>query len=403
MQANKQIIIILILASLLFSALGAAFYFFKKNKEAQKSKNELVTIYIAKDDIPKGTLITVNQMAQTKIAKQFLLNKPLMKKEIIGKYTSEKIFKNEMFLKQKLTTKIEKERAKVLDFSSSSYNMQFSMFDNPNYTLVQGDFINIISVLPKGKPNNKGKYLDFDVQYVANNIKVLGFIKDGLNESSSITKEKIKKVVKKKVIEEIINVKAQELILDINPNVLISLIKDYNKGNQLWMVKTKESIQIKPLDEMTKEEVKEFKNEVVKPLSAKEKAKDKKRVYKPKEYKYKWYKSKVNTITKSAVIDYSNDKDDSKTKKRSVEIKVDSQKICNSIKDKFIVGVKPRFHIRNEPTTRSSRKSILEKNTIIPYLEKLDTWYRTCDGQFVSSKVVKEISYTNALRKVGKK
>lgn len=401
MQANKQIIIILILASLLFSALGAAFYFFKKNKQAQKSKNELVTIYIAKADIKKGTLITVDQMAQTKIAKQFLLNKPLMKKEIIGKYTSEKIFKNEMFLKQKLSTQIEKERAKVLDFTSSSYNMKFDMFDNPNYTLVQGDFINIISVLPKGKPDNKGKYSDFDVQYVANNIKVLGFIKDGVNESSSITKEKIKKVIKKKVVEEIVNVKANEMILDIDPNVLISLIKDYNKGNQLWMVKTKESIQIKPLDEMTKEETKEFKKEIKEPL-LKENKKVKK-VYKPKVYKYQWYKSKVNTITKSAVIDYTNDKGDSKTKKRSVEIKVDSQRICNSIKDKFIIGTSARFYIRNEPTTRSSKKSILEKNTIIPYVEKLDTWYRTCDGQFVSSKVANEISYSNAVKKAGKR
>lgn len=401
MQANKQIIIILILASLLFSALGAAFYFFKKNKQAQKSKNELVTIYIAKADIPKGTLITVKQMAQTKIAKQFLLNKPLMKKEIIGKYTSEKIFKNEMFLKQKLSTQIEKERAKVLDFTSSSYNMKFDMFDNPNYTLVQGDFINIISVLPKGQPNSKGKYLDFDVQYVAKNIKVLGFIKDGLNESSSITKEKIKKVIKKKVVEELVNVKANELILDINPNVLISLIKDYNKGNQLWMVKTKESIQIKALDEMTKEETKELKKEIKKSLD--KETKKVKKTYKPKVYKYQWYKSKVNTITKSAVIDYTNDKGDSKTKKRSVEIKVDSQKICNSIKDKFIIGTSARFYIRNEPTTRSSKKSILEKNTIIPYVEKLDTWYRTCDGQFVSSKVANEISYSNAVKKAGKR
>lgn len=401
MQANKQIIIILILASLLFSALGAAFYFFKKNKQAQKSKNELVTIYIAKADIPKGTLITVKQMAQTKIAKQFLLNKPLMKKEIIGKYTSEKIFKNEMFLKQKLSTQIEKERAKVLDFTSSSYNMKFDMFDNPNYTLVQGDFINIISVLPKGQPNSKGKYLDFDVQYVAKNIKVLGFIKDGLNESSSITKEKIKKVIKKKVVEELVNVKANELILDINPNVLISLIKDYNKGNQLWMVKTKESIQIKALDEMTKEETKELKKEIKKSLD--KETKKVKKAYKPKVYKYQWYKSKVNTITKSAVIDYTNDKGDSKTKKRSVEIKVDSQKICNSIKDKFIIGTSARFYIRNEPTTRSSKKSILEKNTIIPYVEKLDTWYRTCDGQFVSSKVANEISYSKAVEKAGKR
>lgn len=256
MQMNKQIIMILILASLLFSAIGAAFYFYKENKEVLKNKNELVTIFIAKDDIKSNTLLDVSHLAKTKIAKQFILNKPLLKKEIIGKYTKDKIYKNEIFLKQNLNTKIEKSKAKILDYTSSSYNMQFDLFQNPNITLVQGDFINIISVYAKdGEKVKKGEYTDYNVQYVATNLKVLGFIRDGRTESETITKHKIKVIEKKKAIEKVVDVKADELILDIKSDVLLNLIKDYTTGNLLWMVKTKESILIEPINKMEDKEL----------------------------------------------------------------------------------------------------------------------------------------------------
>ena len=78
--------------------------------------------------------------------------------------------------------------------------MKFELFKNPNYALVQGEYINIISVYPEGIPDNKGRYPDFAVEYVANNIKVLGFIRDGRHESSSITKQTVKKIIEKKAI-----------------------------------------------------------------------------------------------------------------------------------------------------------------------------------------------------------
>ncbi|MBD3830579.1 MAG: hypothetical protein IE890_08830, partial [Arcobacter sp.] len=187
MQINKQLIVIIILASLLFSALGAAFYFYNKNKKSMDEQNQLVTIYIAKDDIPKDTLLTIEHLAQTNIAKQFILNKPLVKEEIVGKYTNERIYKHEIFLKQKLDTEIKKEQKNLLEFEKSAYNMKFELFKNPNYALQQGEYLNIVSVFPIGEPDNKGRYLDFDVTYVAPNIKVLGFIRDGRYEAKSIT------------------------------------------------------------------------------------------------------------------------------------------------------------------------------------------------------------------------
>lgn len=409
MQLNKQIIIILVLASLLLSSIASAFYFYKKNKSSIQSKNELVTIFIAKEDIKKNTLLTLKHLAQTQIAKQYLLKKPLLKKEIVGKYTKERIFKHEMFIKEKLNTKIEKSRAKVLDYEFSSSNMNFTLFKNPNYSLIQGDLINIISVFPKVESQNeRGEYTDYNTQYVAKNIRILGFLRDGFTESQAITKQKVEIKQKKKIIEKIADVKSNELILDIQPQILIRLISDFNKGNQLWMVKTKDSIQVQTIDEMEEQEAKKLQEEVhLVKLDTQDMQRKIKKTYKAKVYKYKWYEPKNNVLVKSAIIDYSNnskeDKEQNKPKKKSVNIIIDSKKQCLNIKDKFVIGSVNRFFIRDEASIKSKTKRIYEKNTIIPYLEKLDNWYKTCDGLYVSKKVVKEISYEKALQKVGKR
>ena len=390
MQVNKQIIIILVLASLLFSALGAAFYFYKKNKEVLKSKNELVTIYVAIADIKPNTLIDASHLGKTKIAKQYILNKPLLKKEILGKYTNETIYKNEVFLKQKLNTKIEKAKAKILDFKNSSYNMKFELFQNPNISLLQGDFINIISVYPKkGQKVKNGEYTEYDVRYVASKVKVLGFLRDGRPESETITKHNVEVIEKKKLVKKTKEIKANELILDIEANVLLNLIKNYSIGNQLWMVKTKETIEINPIKEIILQDE-------IKPKAIV------KKVYKPVKYKYTWYKANKSTIQKSAVIDYSSDKNKEKTKTKSVNVLVNKSDICTKIKDKLVVGIKDSFYIRDEASTKSQFKTLNKKNTIIPYVLELPLWFKTCDGLFVSKSVVKKISYSTALSKVGK-
>jgi hypothetical protein len=397
MQMNKQIIMILILASLLFSAIGAAFYFYKENREVIKNKNELVTIFIAKDDVKSNTLLDKSHLAKTQIAKQYILNKPLLKKEIIGKYVRDKIYKNEIFLKQNLNTKIEKSKAKILDYTSSSYNMKFELFQNPNITLVQGDFINIISVYPKdGEKVKKGEYTDYNVQYVATNLKVLGFIRDGRTESETITKHKIQVLEKKKAVEKIVDVKADELILDIQSNVLLNLVKDYTTGNLLWMVKTKESILIEPINKMEEKEL------IVAKKSIEKVTKKIVKVYKPKTYKFIWYKPTITKIQKSASIDYSGDKDSKKSKTKNVSVVINKTNLCSSIKDNLIIGTSRSFYIRDEASTKSKYKKLLYKNTIIPYLQELNHWYKTCDGLYISKNVVNKISYTKAISKVGK-
>lgn len=401
MQINKQLIAIIILASLLFSAIGAALFFFKKNQQTQKAKNELVTIYIAKDDIPKDTLLTIENLAQTTIAKEYVLNTPLTKEEIIGKYTNEKIYKHEIFLKQKLDTQIVKEEKKILDFKKSSYNMKFEIFKNPNYALVQGEYINIISVYPQGTSDNKGRFENFAVEYVANNLKVLGFIRNGRHESASITKQTVQKVVDKKTVETIEEVKSDEVILDIDLDVLLKLTENYNKGNQLWMVKIAYDETKDNNPEQTKEEIK---NEIKtmasnSQVSTPKESSNEERAIK---YKYRLYSSDVTVLTQSAAIDYANDVNKEKSKIKNVEIAVDTNKICSQIKDKFIVGNANSFFIRSTPSKDSLDKSLLYRNIIIPYIEKQEEWYKTCDGRYVHQSVVNEVDLSFIQSKLGK-
>ena len=301
-----------------------------------------------------------------------------------------------------LDTQIVKEEKKILDFKKSSYNMKFEIFKNPNYALVQGEYINIISVFPIDGYDEKGRFNNFEVEYVASNLKVLGFIRNGKHESASITKQPVKKVVDKKTVEEIEDVKSDEIILDIDLDVLLKLTQNYNKGNQLWMVKiaydeTKENTPNQNNQEEMKNEVK---------AAASSAAASTTKVNPPVDqsikYKFRLYSSDVTVLTQSAAIDYANDVNKEKSKIKNVEIAVDSNKICSQIKDKFIVGNANSFYIRSEPSKDSQNKSLLYRNIIIPYTEKQEDWYKTCDGRYVHQSVVNEVDLSFIQSKLGK-
>ena len=380
MKFNKQIAIILILLSMLLSAIAVSIYFYNKNQQVLESSNQLVTIFVAKDNIKQDTLITDEHIKQTTVAKQYILTKPLLKKEILNKYARESIYKNEAFLKEKLTTEIKKvDDSKTLDYKYNSYNMAFSLFKNPNYSLEPGDIIKIISVYPDPEPNS------YSVQYVAKDIKILGFLNSGRPVEKTIIKKKIKKVVKKKQVEQIIELKSEELILDIKQDILLSLINDYNKGKQLWMVKTK-------LQEVKEAIIKE--NKIVKEDKKKKIEKlFKKKKYIPRSYPIKWYQAKNSYNTETAMITYSNNSDLKDTKE--VKISSNNRDKCSE-KNNLLIAVSNKVYLRTHPSIRAKIHRKIYKNYIIPYISisKINTsWYMLCDGSYIQSKDVKEISY----------
>lgn len=371
MRFNKNLAIILVLVSLLLSAIIFSIYLYNINKQTIAKNNKLVTIYVAKEDIKKNSFIQEDNIVKTSIAKQYLLNNALTKKEILGKITKETIYKNEIIIKEKISTKKEQEEKFLLDFKYSSYNMPFNLFQNPNYTLNQNDIINIVSIYAKENTViKKNETNEYKVQYIAKNLKVLGFIRDGKPSKETIEKRIVKKVVQKKIIEEEIEIKADEIVLDIPSKTLLNLLKDYNKGKQLWMNK-----------------IKSLKDPIVKSSS-----KTKKVEKKPTEsYPIVWYKPGNSYVTKTATIEYINNPKLKQSKTKT--IKNTPVNLCTD-KDKILIITRKRANIRTGGSMQSSIYKTLSKNYVLPFISKDENnWYKLCDGKFIHKNVVKEISY----------
>ena len=312
-----------------------------------------------------------------------------MKKEIIGKFAKENLYKNDTFRKEKLVNKLVKKKDILSDdnYKFNSYNIEFKLFRNPNYSLEQGDIIDIISVYPTSSVKANGS--TNQVQYVASKIKVLGFLRDGKESSKAIQEVKNivvdkKKKKKKKEAPKIIIKKAKEIVLDIDSKVLLSLIDDYNRGSQLWMVKTKA---LKP---------KKTKVSTVKQQKVTQKTK----VTKPRTYPTKLYKSRDGYKNLQATIHYTDQKDAALTKKKT--IKLSSEKDCKN-SSQFLLAISNKVHLRTGPSNQHKIIRIVYRNYIIPHSGKVNAdWYRTCDGYYIHRLEVKSIPKDLALKKLGK-
>lgn len=389
MKFNKQIAIILVLLSMLLSAIAISLYFYNQNQKTIAENSRLVTIFVASKDIPKGSLITEKDIKESTIARQFVLTKPLLKQEIVNKYAKEPIYVNEAFLIQKLIATIEKEKPETKEFEYNSYNMDYTMFKNPNFTLEPDDVIKIVSVTNE---NN------ISVQYVIKNIRVLGFLADGLPSEKAIFKKNVKRVENKQVIEEVVNVRASELILDIKEKDMLSLIEDWNKGNQLWMIKSR--LEPEKTVENTKDIKEEIKDEKENITLVKEPAKNKSYI---RSYPIKWYKASSNSEKATAIIEYKDNPSMERTK--TVEINNGVEKACSKT-DKLLIVKNDKAYLREQPSIRAKIVGKVYKNYVIPYsaVSKInDEWYTICDGNYVQIKDTNEISYSEYKRLKDKK
>jgi hypothetical protein len=408
MKLDKNIIIILTLTSLLLSAVGGVFYLYTENKKIEQKGNILKVVFVAANNIPKNTKIEKKDLKSVKVASLYILTPPLLENEIVGKYAKEEILANDSFRKEKLSATLVEEEQKEILFNNTSYNIGFKLFSNPNFSLKKGETINIISVYPA---ENSKQNMDYAVQYIAANIKILGFLEKGDEVSSAFRIVKKNKVDKKgNKLEEIedVTVYADELLLDIEQNVIIKLIDDYNKGRQLWMVKVKSKedeiakVETIPTQNQNEEQkiVQKFidvaKNQKAYKVKTLKEIKDQTRrvaeAYRP----YSWYNPKEVTQTQTATITYA---DTNKVEQPKVVTIVKNTK-CDE-KKKLLVGKTYDVALRDQPSKRATKKNVVAKHTFIPYIKKTeDGWYEVCDGNFVFEDDVEEISYEEAVKKI---
>lgn len=381
MKFNKQLVIILVLASLLLSALGAAFYFYNMHQTTLEDSNKKVKVYVAREPIKKNKEITLNDVKEHFITKQELLTKPLNIKEILGKFAVVDIFRNELFIKEKISEKpIETEEKEFLKHQNNSYNIAFRFFRNPNYTLIKGDLIDIVTSYQE----TDNKLPEFATQYIGKDIKVLGFIHNGQAIAKGVTRLKFKKEVKKKTVEVTEDVKADEIVLDIRDRALLTLIDDFQKkGNQMWMVKSiarndKPKTIKKPTPPKT--------------IVAKRSIK--------RSYPYKWYIPKQSVTRAKGTIEYANRPGEISQTKQA-KIVYNYQQECSQ-KDKLLLGIANNVYLKGIPNLAARSVGRVYRNYILPYKEKTGSWYKLCDNKYVHTNEVTEITTKFALEKMEK-
>ncbi|QOG12538.1 hypothetical protein [Arcobacter sp. FWKO B] len=379
MKFNKQIAIILVLASFLLSAVGAAYYFYTQNTKTITKMNQKVKVFVVNKPVNSGYQFSKDDLKEHFITQQELITKPLSSGEIIGKYAKVDMFLNEMIIKEKITDTLEKKAQDPIksDYKNNSYNMAFRMFNNPNYTLQKGDIINIISTYP----TTADKLPQYSVQYVAKDVEVLGFILLGKPVAEVFNKIKVKKIENKKEVEKEEYVKADEIVIDIKSDILLNLINDFNRGSQLWMVKTKSNVEEKK--QITQSNTQDTISST-----------DQQDVQKTKNYPYRWYIPASSALKKVATIEYADSADKGLT--QTAIIKSDFITQCKENRDDLIIVKVNSAYLRTQPTTRSQAILTVYKNYMIPYTDKIDSWYRTCDGLFIHENTVEEISPNQA-------
>lgn len=379
MKFNKQLVIILILGSLLMSALGAALYFYQMNQQTIEDSNKKVKVFIAKEKIERNKQIQKSDIKEHFVTKQEVLTRPLHLKEIVGKFSKIDIYKNEMFIKEKISDTLPEDTdKKFIEFKNNSYNMAFKLFQNPNYTLQKGDTINIIT----SYQSTQSQLPDYTSQYVAKGIKVLGFIERGLPVAKPINRKKIKKTVKKKQIEVVEDVKADEIVLDIKDKTLLDIAHDFQKKKNLfWMVKTKSKMK-KTAKVAKKSTPSSVKKKVVK-----------------RSYPFKWYIPSRTSKAAQATIQYA-DKPDAPLVKNATLV-FDYEKACQE-KSQLLLGLSRNVYLKSRPSLKAKTVKKVYRNYILAYKEKVDSWYKLCDNNYVHQNEVRTISHEYVMQKMKK-
>jgi len=252
MKNRQTRIIIGALSGLVLFSSGIALLMYSKQSDLEKYSQGQVEVYVAASHLNRGDLIAPKDIQKASLPKSYLAFTPLTKSEIIGRYANVEIFTNEPLRKEKLTltqAMPEKAAKKVIVkkeevtkptlFKRDTITIPLSVFRNIDSTLKKGDNIDILSIIPK---RTKTREHDFSTKYIALDVSINSFVKNGALVKKYITEDmdhnsvKSDSVVLEMVPSEIKNLlslyyKTQEL----NENRVFN-DKNRNIGN-LWMVK----------------------------------------------------------------------------------------------------------------------------------------------------------------------
>ncbi len=231
MRDTKLIVIVLLLFLLLVS-IGGVYYFYDKNLSILKKQEEVVSVFVAKKKILPNTKITKKDLKAVKLQKVTVPFKVLIENEIVGKYATVPILKDEPIRPEKISKLVKKEdtNSTAKKAKHDLYNISSKLFKNPNFMLKTGDLIDIVGVWHEDEK--------LIVKYIANSAEVYGFLFRGVLEENAL--KKVEKIIKdkktKKETKKTSYQYADELLIDTEEEIITAIIEAHNKGDQLWMV-----------------------------------------------------------------------------------------------------------------------------------------------------------------------
>lgn len=189
--AQKLIVISFVLA--LIAAVTVSLYL--KSLKSPNEKTEKITVLVATETIPSGTLIEKKMINEIKVPNDSILVDYIKdSSEIVGKYTKETIYKNEGFHIDKLIDKDGNELNLKIDSNNRAISISVTGDSGVSDLLKPGDYVDLVAYIAEKKDGAKVIRPDA-VKIVLQNIRILAIDKQLSREEKvndkTIDKEKI--------------------------------------------------------------------------------------------------------------------------------------------------------------------------------------------------------------------
>ena len=256
MKNRKMRLLVGVLVGLVFfSSSLALLLYLKQGNSSVSNKVDTIGVYITTREIKRGEAIEAKDITEAMLPKSYIASTPLMATEIIGRYAATDIFFKEPLRKEKLsliqplelsgtqekvikTTIVEEVvNESAFDDNRDTMTVPLYVFKNIDETLKSGDYIDILTIVPK---NSNAK--EFRTKYVAVHLLINSFISNS---------RKVENIVS--VSEEGGVSRASQVVFEILPGDIKNFLSSYyktqqlntksvynttrNNGGHLWMVK----------------------------------------------------------------------------------------------------------------------------------------------------------------------
>jgi Flp pilus assembly protein CpaB len=193
-KSNKGIFLLAFLMALIGS--GAVFVYLKSMEVETVAPVNMVSVVIAKSDIPARVQITDDMLQTIQIPEKGAIGSPFQStSEIVGKYSKEMIYLNQQIHPNAVADEIENDLSLKLTGNNRAMTISLSGDTGVNGLIKVGDFVDVILFLPQGSDQGRISRPDIaklflqNIEVLAVNQKLyrntLNATGDGSTESTS--------------------------------------------------------------------------------------------------------------------------------------------------------------------------------------------------------------------------